>query len=355
MGNTHRPSPRPGHSKARAKRKAKHAAARDVVRIATPQTPDSATVSRFAEIANPMLVGRVADTTSQRDREALDTSVVGLLQEFLDARSVALYRVEETETGPQLVRRASAPQDAGQREALLAGGFTRLFPIEERELTIGQLEVISDAPVTARDATLVCGVLRILRNQLALLDYGERDTLTGLLNRKTFEARLHKLTQMLRARSSGLPSANVWLGLVDIDHFKSINDQHGHLFGDEVLLIVSQVMKRTFRGADELFRFGGEEFVIVLENADESGADIAFDRLRMAVESHVFPQSGRVTVSLGYTRVLSQDMPATCIERADAALYYVKRNGRNRAQHYEALIESGQLEEKNREGDVELF
>jgi diguanylate cyclase (GGDEF)-like protein len=354
MRNTQHSSP--GSTRAtRAKRKAKHAATRDVTGTAQRPMLDSGGVSRFAEVANPMLVGRVADTTSQRDREALDLSIVGLVQEFLGARSVALYRIEQTETGPQRVVRASAQQDAPRCESALAEGFTKVFVIEDRAVEIGQLEVISDVPVTARDATLVHGVLRILRNQLALLDYGERDTLTGLLNRKTFDARLQKVTAALRAAGSGLHSGDIWLGLVDVDHFKSVNDRHGHLFGDEVLLLVSQIMTRTFRGADELFRFGGEEFVIVLENVDENGARIAFDRLRAAVEAHVFPQSSHVTVSLGYTKILAQDVPATCIERADAALYYVKRNGRNRAQQYESLIESGQMEHQNREGEVELF
>ena len=313
--------------------------------------------SRLTQVANPMLVGRLADTTAQRDRDALDSSIVGLLQEFLDARSVSLYRAEDADAGPQFVKRASVQRDGvlPLQETSLTGGCTQIFPIEDRATLIGRLEVICDTPITARDAVLVRGMLRVLRNQLALLDYGERDTLTGLLNRKTFESRFHKLTALLRAGDVAHRSGTSWLGLLDIDHFKSVNDQYGHLFGDEVLLIVSQIMKRTFRGADELFRVGGEEFVIVLEEADEPGARIAFERLRTAVEAHVFPQAGHVTVSLGFTRIAPGDVPATAIERADAALYYVKRNGRNHARQYEALIEGGQLEERQREGDIELF
>jgi diguanylate cyclase (GGDEF)-like protein len=312
----------------------------------------SGAVSRLTEVANPMLVGRVADTTAQRDREALDSSVVGLLQEFLDARSVCLYRVDESEN--RLARRAFVQRDDGAPPQETEAN-TRVFPIEERSQIIGRLDVVSDTPITARDAALVQGMLRVLRNQLALLDYGERDTLTGLLNRKTFETRFQKLTALLRAQASGARAGDSWLGLLDIDHFKSINDRHGHLFGDEVLLIVSQIMKRTFRGADELFRFGGEEFVILLEETDEYGARIAFERLRAAVESHVFPQACQVTVSVGHTRITSRDVAATAIERADGALYHVKRNGRNGARQYEALIESGLLEQKEREGEIELF
>src|SRR4029453_8016974 len=122
---------------------------------------------------------------------------------------------------------------------------------------------------------------RILRNQLALLDYGECDTLTALLNRKTFETRFDKLRQRLRPRPDAPESEGVsWLGLLDIDHFKAINDRHGHLFGDEVLLLVSRIMKNTLRGSDQLFRFGGEEFVIVLEDIGAVGAATAFERVR---------------------------------------------------------------------------
>jgi Diguanylate cyclase, GGDEF domain len=95
-----------------------------------------------------------------------------------------------------------------------------------------------------------------------------------------------------------------WLGLVDIDKFKCINDNYGHLFGDEVLLLVSQLMKKSFRGTDQLFRFGGEEFVIVLDHATTEGVEVAFDRLRETIAAFEFPQVGRVTISLGYKFIL---------------------------------------------------
>src|SRR6185436_4606162 len=155
--------------------------------------------AHLARVANPLLVGRVADATAQRDRDALDSSIVGLLQEFLDARSVDLYRVDDADTGVRFVKRAAAARDEQFDGASQPEGCRKTFPIEERGTLIGKLEVLCDAPITARDSVLVRGMLRVLRNQLSLLDYGERDTLTGLLNRKTFETRFHKLTATLRA------------------------------------------------------------------------------------------------------------------------------------------------------------
>ena len=230
------------------------------------------------------------------------------------------------------------------------------LPIEAGRDVIGLLAVRSAGRLDARDVQLVGALLRILMNHLALLDYGERDTLTGMLNRKTFEKRFEKLRHRLiaadAAQSTVEPS---WLGLVDIDRFKLINDSHGHLFGDEVLLLISQLMQRCFRGADQLFRFGGEEFVVVLDNAGEAGAEIAFARLRSAVEAFNFPQVDRVTISLGYSKIQPLDAPTTCVERADAALYYAKNHGRNQIRNYEALVAVGELNAKEECEEAELF
>jgi diguanylate cyclase (GGDEF)-like protein len=337
----------------------------------------------------PLLIDQVAETTAQRDRGALDLSVVRLLMQFLDARSVILQRVIEHGQVKRIARGAAITREQGEIAAqslhdiaslpALAdetawlqcvkdhavvqvsgsgSGCTYLFPMDgERDVT-GILEIDLAAPLQARDTGLVLGILRILKNQLSLLDYGERDTLTGLLNRKTFETRFDKLCHTLRGvpRDASAAPPN-WLGLLDVDHFKSINDGFGHLFGDEVLLLVSQIMMRTLRGADQVFRFGGEEFVIVLDEVAPAGAHIAFERVRTAIEAHTFPQVGRVTISLGYTQIRPQDVPATCIERADAALYYAKRNGRNNTRDHAVLVASGAVTDKGEGegGDVELF
>jgi diguanylate cyclase (GGDEF)-like protein len=334
----------------------------------------------------PLLIERVADTTSHRDRDELNRSIVRLLQQFLDARLVALYAVIEQGRTKRVVCRAGLTHEQEElppdltddlrklpelterrawHECVTTGDFVEtmcsdglcrcVFPLEgEREIT-GMLEVVRTEPLEPRDASLVRGILRILKNQLSLLDYGERDTLTGLLNRKTFETRFDKVARALRVDDAEPMLLPTWLGLVDIDHFKSINDSHGHLFGDEVLLLASQIMARTLRSSDQLFRFGGEEFVIMLEAMEASGARSAFERVRKAIATYVFPQIGRVTISLGYTPIRPQDVPATCIERADAALYYAKRAGRNETRDYEELIAAGDLAGPAADGEVELF
>lgn len=333
------------------------------------------------------LIHGVAESTLQRDRDQLDQAIARLFAHFLSAYSVSLFHVFEHDGVKRVVRRASVSQTDGELGPQLAADPTTLpalaensawrdcvtadrvveglgadgrlitvFPLHGRSGMVGLLVVESETSLQVTHIDLLHGILRIVENHLALLDYGERDTLTGLLNRKTFETQFAKTRdRLLSAGAAGDPPEASWLALVDIDRFKSINDTYGHLFGDEVLLLVSQLMKHNFRGADQLFRFGGEEFVIVLEQASENGAQIALERLRTSIESHPFPQVGKVTISLGYTRIDSRDVATTCVERADGALYYAKSHGRNRCYNYEALLAEGELVAKAQSVDAELF
>lgn len=333
------------------------------------------------------LINSVAATTSIRDRDSLDEAVAQLLFQFVGAHSVALFRlVEDAQvkrvllraavarpssqlTKPDAVEIAGAPtlasmplwQECLDRNATVqypgpAGRTMTLFPITRERDSDGILVIDADEALPARDVELVRGILRILGNHLSLLDYGELDTLTGLLNRKTFESHFEKRRELITPRAgSAAPMESSWLALLDIDRFKSINDGHGHLVGDEILLLVSQIMKRSFRGADQLFRFGGEEFLVVLDQASDAGAQVAIERLRSSVEEHAFPQVGRVTMSAGYTRILPGDCSTTCVERADAALYYAKAHGRNNVQNYETLVTSGELATQVKSGAVDLF
>ncbi len=206
---------------------------------------------------------------------------------------------------------------------------------------------------TTEHAEEIVSLARIYGNQIKLLDYSELDSLTRLLNRKTFDETFDRL---LTASSPDAPdddfddrrsgsdaSSPAWLCVVDIDHFKRVNDTFGHLFGDEVLLRMGKLMRDTFRGADRLFRFGGEEFVVILNAPDETMAAAGFNRFRNSVEGHEFPQVGRVTCSIGFTAVSAMDVPTDVVGRADEALYYAKEHGRNQVCCYERLVIEGAI------------
>jgi diguanylate cyclase (GGDEF)-like protein len=129
------------------------------------------------------------------------------------------------------------------------------------------------------------------------------------------------------------------------------------VIGDEVLLLVSQIIQRNFRGEDRVYRFGGEEFLILLCDTPESATAGAMERLRAAIEAHRFPQLGTVTVSIGWTRLQSHDSPASAISRADTALYYAKEHGRNRVHQHEHLLSQGLIADSAPQPDheIELF
>ena len=115
-------------------------------------------------------------------------------------------------------------------------------------------------------------------------------------------------------------------------------------------------MRASFRFHDRLYRFGGEEFVVLMRCDNEEDAAAAFERLRTNTESFTFPQVGRITVSIGFTALRAGDTPSGAFERADKAVYYVKEHGRNGVRSYADLIANGSLvEEDDKVGDVELF
>lgn len=122
-----------------------------------------------------------------------------------------------------------------------------------------------------------------------------------------------------------------------------MNDRFGHLFGDEVLLLVARIMRSVFRPHDVLFRFGGEEFVVLLAATNATVAQVAVERLRATVEAYAFPQVGQVTISAGFTCVSPDDSPIGAFERGDEALYLAKQQGRNRALCWEELVATGEL------------
>jgi diguanylate cyclase (GGDEF)-like protein len=334
------------------------------------------------------LIQVVAESTTQRDRDELDRTTANMLAQFLQAQSVGLYHlfeeagsvrvrrrvavtcgegelgaesIEEPAKLPALIEMPATWQDCVKNDRVVEGlaageRLVTAFPLHAGPHVAGLLIVESLESLPVPHIDLIHGILRIVENHLALLEYGERDTLTGLLNRKTFESHFEKTRHRRSAADETAPGYEPsWLALADIDRFKSINDSHGHLFGDEVLILVSQLMKRNFRGADQLFRFGGEEFLIVLDHATAAGARVALERLRSSVESHVFPQIGRVTISLGYTKIASSDISTLCVERADNALYYAKSHGRNNVRNYEELVAAGELVDQVGSKDIELF
>jgi diguanylate cyclase (GGDEF)-like protein len=212
---------------------------------------------------------------------------------------------------------------------------------------------------------LIEGIVRIYANHQDLLDYSERDSLTGLLNRKTFDTRFARMTAQCVLSPQKTPPGQPerrhseqvrenWLAVIDIDHFKRINDRFGHLYGDEVLILLANLLKCSFRANEKIFRFGGEEFVILLRSTTLQNATMVFERLRRTIELYDFPQVGRVTISLGFVSI-SGDTPVVVLGQADQALYHAKQHGRNQVQLYDRLVAENLLHTQDASGSVEFF
>ena len=198
-------------------------------------------------------------------------------------------------------------------------------------------------------------ILEIYINQYNLLVKSQIDKLTGLHNRQVLQDRAESLNQSQdKAEMRKNTPARV-LALIDIDHFKLVNDNFGHLFGDEVLILVANLLKRSFRSDDWLFRYGGEEFLVVLNYVCLEEAAKVIDRFREQVQKYPFPQIGKITVSCGFTTYDSKHDFINTIEHADQALYYAKKNGRNQIHSHEDLIAKGILTPPEVSSDIELF
>lgn len=167
-----------------------------------------------------------------------------------------------------------------------------------------------------------------------------RDHLTGAFNRRNFMLSLE--AEMQRAKRTGRPFCFVML---DLDHFKTVNDKHGHAVGDLVLKLFCSIIEQSLRSADKLGRFGGEEFGILLaETSLDTGLE-ATDRLRVLIADHdweIVSPGLTVTFSAGITCHEAGDATETMLKRADDALYSAKRSGRNR------VVVAGNIEESTR-------
>lgn len=174
----------------------------------------------------------------------------------------------------------------------------------------------------------VMGMGKLADNEHRLLIESMTDPLTGLLNRRYFNELTQK--ELTRSRRHGLRFAVLML---DVDHFKRINDTFGHQVGDLAIKAVAEVCNKALRPHDILARYGGEEFILTLPHTDEEGARVVAERIRQAVEQvELAAETGpvRFTVSVGVS-IYKKDLPLErIVGRADEALYRAKQAGRNR-------------------------
>jgi len=283
------------------------------------------------------IIKHLVEITGYRDHDLLNISIASSLREIFVARSARVSELSSDDTATFLTAKVDITSTGvdviDQSEPMLLSA--KLSEIPELKPAIaaqqpvieylmnnepriclllwnaGRLEALIELfhPTnrTLNTMEVVRGMLIVYKNFLALLDYNERDSLTGLLNRKTFD---DSYTRMLRmnvgnlALQDGSVDAGQseseykvehyhWLAVVDIDYFKRVNDQFGHLYGDEVLILIANIMRNSFQPSDHLFRFGGEEFLILVHSSSLGEAHRVLDQFRTNVEQYHFRKSDK--------------------------------------------------------------
>ena len=306
----------------------------------------------------------IAELTHLRNRHALELAFAQLVYRLAGASCLTLWQVGrqggEVKLRPQVTLPAAGQEGAERPPALpecpgygpvygRRGGrkmARQVYPIHDGARVCGLLEITRAKAFTRLEETLLANVIKVYGNHAGLLDYGERDELTGLLNRRSFST----------AFSHASEQVNGVIAVADIDFFKRINDEFGHPYGDEVLILMARLMEEALEAADGVFRFGGEEFLILLGGAAPDEAFAVLDDFRARVEETQFPQVGRVTISIGFATFGCNDTGASAFGRADEALYIAKKRGRNQVQCHEWLVAEGSLAgEKKANSDVEMF
>jgi diguanylate cyclase (GGDEF)-like protein len=259
---------------------------------------------------------------SERHVEAFDAIVTDLRMPKVDGFTL-LEHVKRLPLGPEVV--------------ILTGSHARDMDCAIRALRLGAHDYLTKPPSSGDEVILTVARAvekkRLRETNARLLEelqaLSRTDGLTGVGNRRAFDEALHN--ERTRAERYGLPLALV---MVDADHFKRINDVHGHPAGDLVLKAIAQVIAGQLRQTDGVFRYGGEEFAVLLPHTDAAGALDVAGRIVSAVRSRPIAAGERrlaVTVSVGVGSGIGRSLAsADLVSLADAALYAAKRGGRNR-------------------------
>ena len=211
---------------------------------------------------------------------------------------------------------------------------TLSYTLSLREEQMGEIRFFRSLPFNKAEAELLesylCTLIYPLRNGLKYMRAVQTsyiDALTGVKNRAAMNNALHREIELAHRQNSDLS-----IVVVDVDHFKRINDQFGHSAGDEVLCQIARALEECVRCSDMVFRYGGEEFVALLSYTDLEGAAKLAERVREKVAKLEIPviDGQQISASLGVTTLLPSDDGASLFNRSDKALYRAKQSGRNR-------------------------
>jgi len=280
----------------------------------------------------------------QEDIEQLRNALLDILEKsypdselYLYEQGYSLYDADKRKFSPTLIACRSKNEKCKSKNELMqlssddnpisfngfkylpTDNYVQVFTVESERSNRGLLITVCE---DVNDEHYVYTLLSAYNHQVHLLRNKETDSLTGLLNRQSFDSKLAKLHENfdLENRADDEP-CKFSFALLDIDFFKHVNDKYGHVYGDEVLLLFSNIMKKTFRDTDMSFRYGGEEFAVLLHDVTLEQTDSILNKFRNNIEEFNFPMENKVTTSIGYCEFNNKIPLSSIIEREDKDLY----------------------------------
>jgi diguanylate cyclase (GGDEF)-like protein len=305
------------------------------------------------------IITSLVELTRLRDQDAIRNKLLSSLLEISEAAWLVLCRLDQHDQNAAIEIRQRIPNPASEKAArhfpaclfertehflhcLRSGNPVWVQDLEIYESIVfpmpdtahhHEFVVLFDERVSGRSERIVRSVLDLYDNFIGLVIENTQDPLTRLLNRGAFDIDLPATLLRFNEQQEQAGKAEQkesFLAMMDLDRFKRINDTFGHLYGDEVILIFSSLLREVLGEVARLYRYGGEEFTAIVESVTRDEMSRLLERLRQAVEAHDFPQVGQVTVSIGVTALKTNHLPSSLLDHADQALYRAKESGRNR-------------------------
>ncbi|WP_339087470.1 GGDEF domain-containing protein [Shewanella chilikensis] len=321
------------------------------------------------------ILDSVVQLTEQRQLDSLAESLVSTVSQMLSIDEVCILDVDKLTKrkggldGQRNVSSASLAVSVKlcieqQREICFSNGLHQELAVPiiiNDKLT--KVLLVSAPLLTEQDRVLLRGFAKVYENYFHIVVESETDSLTNLLNRKAFLPQLYSsveiacdlLQEQAQASQDADEELKLWICIFDIDYFKKINDTFGHLYGDEVLLQVSALMKQVFNPQDLMFRFGGDEFVILPAPRSRRALIELCQEFTQNLAQLQQERLGGIRISMGIVGIDPRVDPGTLLNQADNAQYFVKGNGRNQVAFYGQLLAEGKLQRPEIEDDIELF
>ncbi|WP_024611690.1 GGDEF domain-containing protein [Pseudoalteromonas sp. TB64] len=300
----------------------------------------------------------IVSLTQQEEESDLDCALTQALSDLLEINNFAAYinkhfcalvpptlitpsnTLEHVNSNqiPYLLNKATLNK---VRISHAHGITTTYIPVYHLDDIIGILIIETEQALKEQTCMMALHILNIYANQLWLLHKSRLDPLTGLLNRQTFDKKVMEIVSgngFLLPREGACKNRGWFLAIVDIDLFKDVNDNFGHVVGDGIIAQVAKLLKSSFRVEDYVFRYGGEEFAILFQASTQVDAYNALNRLRANVAKYSFVQVEQLTISIGFLELQNIDTVSRIVNQADLALYHSKRTGRNKVTACSELV-----------------